>query len=318
MVTFGYKLCSEEHMPRELVRFARVAEERGFNFAMISDHFHPWVDAQGQSPFAWSVLGAIAATTTTLQLGTGVTCPTIRFHPALAARAAATIAELAPGRFSLGLGTGENLNEHIFGDAWPGISTRRSMLREAIQVIRALWSGDWVDHDGEHYRVDRARLYSSPEQPPPILIAASGQRAAEMAGEIGNGLIGLAPDRDVIETFERAGEGEKPKYAEITVCWGEDEQASRQMAATRWPNAGIPGELSAELPLPRHFEQAARALTAEQLTEKIPCGPDVDAHVDAIKAYVDAGYDHIWFHQIGPAQEEFLAAYAEQVLPKVV
>ena len=317
MVKFGYKLCSEEHTPRELVRFGRAAEERGFAFAMISDHFHPWVDAQGQSPFAWSVLGALAEATTSLELGTGVTCPTVRFHPALVAQASATIAELAPGRFSLGLGTGENLNEHIFGDAWPGVATRRSMLREAVEVIRTLWSGDWVDHRGEHFRVERARLYTAPEEPPPILIAASGQRAAEMAGEIGNGLIGLAPDHELVTAFDGAGGTGQPRYAEITVCWGEDERAARETAATRWPNAGIPGELSAELPLPRHFEQAAGALTVDQLTEKIPCGPNVETHVETIKAYIDAGFDHIWFHQIGPAQEEFLTAYAEDVLPKV-
>jgi coenzyme F420-dependent glucose-6-phosphate dehydrogenase len=317
MVRFGYKLCSEEHTPLELVRFGRAAEGRGFAFAMISDHFQPLGRRAGGKPVRVERPRRARRSHDELGARNRSDLPHRAFHPALVAQASATIAELAPGRFSLGLGTGENLNEHIFGDAWPGVATRRSMLREAVEVIRTMWSGDWVDHRGEYFRVERARLYTAPEEPPPILIAASGQRAAEMAGEIGNGLIGLAPNHELVTAFDGAGGTGQPRYAEITVCWGEDERAARETAATRWPNAGIPGELSAELPLPRHFEQAAGALTVDQLTEKIPCGPNVETHVETIKAYIDAGFDHIWFHQIGPAQEEFLTAYAEDVLPKV-
>ncbi len=248
MAEFGYKLCSEEHPPSELVRLGREAESHGYSFAMISDHFHPWVDAQGESSFVWSVLGALSSATKELRLGTGVTCPTTRIHPALVAQAAATIDAMAPGRFSLGLGTGENLNEHIFGDAWPGISVRREKLREAVEVIRRLWSGKWVDHRGQHFRLDDARLYTTSERPPPILIASSGDRSAEMAAEIGDGIIGLAPNPTLLETFDEAGGRGRPRYAEVTVCWGDDEADSRETVAERWPNAGIPGEFERRAP----------------------------------------------------------------------
>ena len=190
------------------------------------------------------------------------------------------------------------------------------MLREAVEVIRTLWSGDWVDHRGEHFRVERARLYTAPEEPPPILIAASGQRAAEMAGEIGNGLIGLAPDHELVTAFDGAGGTGQPRYAEITVCWGEDERAAldggHAVAQRRHP-----GRAQRRAPAATTLRAGGGCPTVDQLTEKIPCGPNVETHVETIKAYIDAGFDHIWFHQIGPAQEEFLTAYAEDILPKV-
>jgi coenzyme F420-dependent glucose-6-phosphate dehydrogenase len=315
MTEFGYKLSSEEHSPADLVRYAQRAEEAGFTFAMLSDHFHPWIDRQGQSPFAWTVLGAVAQATERLQLGTGVTCPTVRVHPAIIAQAAATTAALAPGRFLLGLGTGENLNEHIVGGPWPSAAIRREMLSEAVEIIRRLWEGSVVDHRGRHFRVDQARLYTVPDEPPPIAIAASGTVAATMAGQIGDGLIGLAPDRELLEAFDEAGGDGKPRYAEISVCWADDEATARRTALEWWPNAGIEGELPAELPLPRHFEQAARSVTEEALAKKVVCGPDPERHLEMARTYVDAGYDHVWFHQIGPDQDGFFDVYERDVLP---
>lgn len=317
MAEFGYKLSSEEHAPLDLVRYARRAEQAGFTFAMISDHFHPWIDRQGQSPFVWGVLGAVAQATERLRLGTGVTCPTVRIHPAIVAQAAATAAALAPGRFVLGLGTGENLNEHIVGGAWPSASIRREMLVEAIEIIRGLWEGSVFDHRGRHYQVEQARLYTLPDEPPPIVIAASGQAAATMAGEVGDGLIGLAPDRELLGAFDRAGGVGRPRYAEITVCWAKDEQEARRTALEWWPNAGIEGELPAELPLPRHFEQAAGSVTEEALAEKVVCGPDPERHLEMARTYLDAGYDHVWFHQVGPDQDGFIDVYERDVLPEL-
>jgi coenzyme F420-dependent glucose-6-phosphate dehydrogenase len=317
MTEIGYKLCSEEHPPADLVRFAVRAEEAGFGFAMISDHFHPWVDAQGHSPFAWSVIGAVAQATARLRLGTGVTCPTIRLHPAIVAHAAATSAALMPGRFMLGLGTGENLNEHVLGDRWPAAEERLAMLEEAVEVIRSLWEGGWKSHLGRHYTLEGARLYSLPDRPPPILIAASGDAAAEIAGRIGDGLISTSPEEEVVQAFEAAGGAEMPKYGEVSVCWAEDEDDARRTALAHWPTAAIEGELLVELPLPRHFEQAASMVDEDAVDEKVVCGPDAERHLDAIRKYAAAGYDHVWIHQIGPDQEGFFHFYQREVLPKV-
>ncbi|MGH2928684.1 MAG: TIGR03557 family F420-dependent LLM class oxidoreductase, partial [Solirubrobacteraceae bacterium] len=228
MPRFGYSLSSEEHPAQALVDQAAAAERAGFEFAGISDHYHPWVDAQGQSPFVWSVLGAIAQRTERLLLLTGVTCPTVRIHPAIVAQAAATTATLLPGRFWLGVGTGENLNEHILGDRWPPTSVRREMLEEAVDVIRQLFTGRQVEHRGRHYTVENARVYSLPEQPPPILVAGAGPKSAELAGRIGDGYVGVAPKGELVEQFEQAGGQGKPKVGQLHVCWSEDpKRASR-------------------------------------------------------------------------------------------
>src|ERR671924_1237017 len=219
MAAIGYKLSSEEFGARELVRLARAAEEHGFSFAVISDHFHPWTDSQGQSPFVWSVLGGIAAATERLRVGTGVTCPLVRVHPAIVAQAAATTAAMMPGRFLLGVGTGENLNEHVLGDRWPATDERREMLAEAVEVIRLLWEGGQQSHRGPHYTVENARVYTLPDEPPPIVIAASGEEAVKLAGEIGDGLVSLAPEGEMLETFDKAGGAGKPRYGQVEVCW---------------------------------------------------------------------------------------------------
>jgi coenzyme F420-dependent glucose-6-phosphate dehydrogenase len=317
MLELGFKLSAEEHPAPDLVRYARLGEEAGFTFAALSDHFHPWTSRQGQSPFAWAVLGGVAEATERLRVGTAVTCPTIRTHPAVVAHAAATVATMLPGRFFLGLGTGENLNEHVLGDRWPTPETRREMLDEAVQVIRGLWRGELFDHHGRFYTVEGARLYSRPDEPPPILIAGSGTVAAELAGRIGDGFIGVAPDRELLQAFERGGGAGKPKYAEIDVCWAPGEAEARQTALEIWPNTSIPGELAAELPLPRHFEQAAKMVSQDDVGEKVVCGPDAERHLARIREYAQAGYDHVWIHQVGPDQEGFFEFYGQEVLPKI-
>lgn len=317
MAQIGYTLTSEEHGPRDLVRYARLAEEAGFPYALISDHFHPWTDRQGQSPFVWSVIGGVAEATERLCLGTGVTCPTVRMHPAIVAQAAATCAVLMPGRFFLGVGTGENLNEHILGDHWPSAAVRREMLEEAVAVIRELWRGGLVEHRGRHYTVENARLYTLPDEPPPVMVAASGPEAAELAGRIGDGFIGVAPQSELIEAFESAGGAGKPRYGQVTVCWGEDEAQARRTAHEWWPNIAIPGELSQVLPQPAHFEQAAENVSEDDVAELIACGPDPGRHIEFIQRFADAGYDHVFVHQVGPEQEGFLRFYAREVLPRL-
>jgi G6PDH family F420-dependent oxidoreductase len=317
MVRLGYALSSEEHRPSDLVRHARIAEEAGFSFALISDHFHPWIDAQGQSPFVWSVIGGIAEATTTLELGTGVTCPTVRIHPAIIAQAAATAGAMMDGRFFLGVGTGENLNEHILGDRWPDWDVRARMLTEAVDVIRTLWRGEVTSFDGAFYTVENARIYTLPEHPVPIHVAASGPRAARLAGEIGDGFIGTSPEKELLTAFDQGRKGAKrPRYGQLTVCWGANEKRARRQARELWPTAAIPGEAGQELPNPAHFEQLAKIVTDEMIGEQVVCGPDPDRHAEAIQAYVDAGYDHVYVHQIGPDQEGFIEAYARDVLPR--
>src|SRR5688500_17448288 len=212
MPEIGYALSSEEHSPTDLVRHARLAEEAGFTFALISDHYHPWIDRQGHSPFVWGVIGGISQQTERLVLGTGVTCPTICIHPAIIAHAAATAAAMMPGRFFLGVGSGENLNEHILGDQWPPVDVRLEMLEEAIEVIRLLWEGGLQSHYGEHFVVENARLYTLPDEPPPIHVAASGEKAAELAGRVGDGLIATSPEEATLKAFRAGGGDGKPIY----------------------------------------------------------------------------------------------------------
>jgi coenzyme F420-dependent glucose-6-phosphate dehydrogenase len=310
----GYALSSEEHAPTDLVRYAVLAEERGFPYALISDHFHPWTDRQGQSAFVWAVIGAIAEATERLRLGTGVTCPLMRTHPAVIAHASATAAALMPGRFFLGVGTGENLNEHILGERWPEGSVRLDMLSEAIEVIRLLWQGGYQSHHGCHYTVEGAQLYTLPDEPPPIMVAADKPNAAELAGAAGDGLIGISPDDELLSEFEAAGGGGKPRYGQVTVCWAEDEAAARKTALEWWPNAALPGDLPQELALPRHFEQAAGLVSEDDVAETVVCGPDPEAHKAMIEKYADAGYDHVYIHQVGPDQDGFLDFYSREIL----
>ncbi|MFN2590967.1 MAG: TIGR03557 family F420-dependent LLM class oxidoreductase [Actinomycetota bacterium] len=316
MTEFGYTLSSEEFGPTDLVRNAGRAEEAGFTFALISDHFHPWVDQQGQSPFVWATLGGIAEATDRLRVGTGVTCPLIRTHPAIVAHAAATVADMMPGRFFLGLGTGENLNEHVTGSRWPAIDERLDMLEEAIEVIRALWKGELTTHRGRHYTVEQARIYTLPSDLPPIYVAAKGKRAATIAAETGDGLIAVGPHQDAAATYRDAG-GDGPRYCQLHHCWADDEAEARRTARKWWPNAGIGGELSVELPLPRHYEQASETVTEDDVAKSVSCGPDPEVHLKPIRQAIRAGFDHVYLHQIGPDQEGFLRFFEEKLRPKL-
>jgi coenzyme F420-dependent glucose-6-phosphate dehydrogenase len=312
---FGVKLCAEERTASELITDAARAEQAGFDFAAISDHFHPWVDAQGESPFVWGVLGGVAAVTDDLEVGTAVTCPTVRMHPAIVAQAAATAAALLEGRFFLGVGTGEWLNEHVTGARWPRPGERREMLREAVEVIRELWSGELVDHAGAHYRVEGARLYSLPESPPPIMVAAGGPKAARMAAEIGDGMIGTSPNGELVGAFrEGAGAGARA-YAEIGVCWSLDPDEGLRTAVERWPNAGLPGSLSTELAMPAHFEDASSLVGADELRVSVVVGSDVEPYLEQAQRYAEAGYDGVWFHQIGTDQDGFCGFAEKELLP---
>jgi coenzyme F420-dependent glucose-6-phosphate dehydrogenase len=313
----GYALSSEEHGPNALIRNAKAAEEAGFTFALISDHYHPWVDAQGQSPFVWSVIGGIAQATERLRLGTGVTCPTIRLHPAIIAQAAATSAVMMEGRFFLGVGTGEELNEHILGDRWPSPPVRLEMLEEAIDVMRLLWQGGYQSHTGEHYTVEQARIYTLPDEPPPIAVAAAQPKAAQLAGRLGDAFVGVAPEAELVQEFEQAGGKGKPRYGQITVCYAKTEEEARKTAFEVWPNAGLEGPLSQELAIPEHYEAAAKLLSEDDVAKTVICGPDPERHLETIRGYEQAGYDHVYVHQVGPDQESFLRFYAEEILQKV-
>jgi coenzyme F420-dependent glucose-6-phosphate dehydrogenase len=310
----GYALSSEEHLPNDLVRYGRTAEKSGFSLALISDHYHPWTDRQGQSPFVWSVIGGIAQATTRLRLGTGVTCPTIRIHPAIIAQAAATSAAMMPGRFFLGVGSGENLNEHILGDRWPFPDERLEMLEEAIEVVRLLWQGGYQTHRGRHHRVEKARIYTLPDELPPIAVAAAGPVAAELAGRAGDALISVSSDEELVSTYRGAG-GDGPRYGQVTVCWAESEEQAVKTAHEWWPNVAVPH--SQELALPSDFEEGAQNVDPEDVAEQIACGPDPGRHLELIRKFDAAGFDHVYVHQVGPDQDGFFRFYREEIFPRL-
>lgn len=315
-IQYGMTLSSEEHAPTRLVELGVLAEEHGFDFVSISDHFHPWTDTQGHSPFVWSVLGALAARTTSIEVGVGVTCPTVRIHPAILAQATATTALLFEGRFVWGVGSGEALNEHILGDRWPRADVRLSMLEEAVALIRELWTGEQINHDGEHYEVENARIYDTPDPAPPIVVSAFGPKAAELAARTGDGLWISGAAADTVDTWRTAG-GTGPVYAQLTMCWAEDRAEAIETAHRIWPNTEVPGQLSQDLPTPAHFEQASSKVTPEQIADAVACGPDPEPVLSSIEEMVAAGVDHVYLHQIGPDQEGFLSFWDEELAPHV-
>jgi len=316
VTTFGYWLSSEEHPPLDLVRNAVRAEEEEFELAMISDHFHPWSDRQGHSGFVWSVLGAIGASTERLRVGTGVTCPLIRTHPAIVAHAAATCGALMPGRFFLGLGTGENLNEHVFGDRWPAPDERLELLEEAIAVIRLLWQGGEQTHRGKHYTVDHARLYTLPDEPIPIAVAAAKPLAAELAGRVGDALVNVDPDPAIVEGYREAG-GEGPCYGQVKLCWAESEKAAKQTVFELWRHSGLEGTLNQELPRPSDFDAVAESVTLEMATAGVPCGPDPEPVLALVREWEEAGFDQICLHQVGADQGGFFGFWNRELRPKL-
>ncbi len=317
MAQLGYALSSEEHTSNDLVRNAARAEEVGFSFAMISDHYHPWVSAQGHSPFVWSVIGGIAQVTQKLELGTGVTAPIMRIHPAIIAQAVATAGSMMEGRFFLGVGTGENLNEHVLGDRWPPHDIRLSMLEEAVEVMRLLWSGETESFWGEYYTVEDARVFDVPDPAPRIMVAAAGPITAEAAGLFGDGFISTSPKAELVKEFQNAGGSGKPCYGQVTVCWAASEEEAKRTVHKIWPNAGLTGELSQELRTIAHFEQAAELVTEETATKKMPVGPNPEKYWQAIQEYFDAGFDHVYLHQIGPDQEGFFRFAEQELLPRM-
>jgi G6PDH family F420-dependent oxidoreductase len=316
MANYGYKLMSEEHGPLELVRNASRAEEAGFDFVAISDHFHPWLSSQGHSPAAWTVLGAIAARTQRVGLVTAVTCPTIRYHPATVAQSAATLAVLSQGRFTLGLGAGENLNEHVVDQGWPHPAERQDMLFEAVDVIRTLWQGREVSHDGAFFSVDRAKLWDVPSKPPLIAVAAGGPRAARKTGEKGLGLFATEPKRELVQGWSEGG-GQGPRYAEVGLCWGRDEAKARAVAHERSRFSLLGWKVMAELPAPESFEAAASYVRDEDVAQKVPCGPDPERHIAAVRKYVEAGFDHVVLHNVGPDQEGFIGFWQKELAPRL-
>jgi G6PDH family F420-dependent oxidoreductase len=312
----GYFLSCEEWGPSDLLGQAKRAQEAGFHALWISDHFHPWNDTQGHSPFVWSVIGGIAATVPGMPVTTAVTCPTVRTHPAVIAHAAATSAVMLGGNFSLGLGTGEALNEHILGDPWPEAAERREMLEEAIEIIRLLWQGGAKSHRGRHYRVQHARIYDLPDTPPKIIVSGFGPKAVDMAARIGDGFCTVEPDADSVSQFRSAARDGAVVQGGIKVCFGPDEAECKRTVHRLWPNEALPGELAQILPTPEHFEQASQIVTEELATENAPCGPDIDKHVEAIQAYADAGFDELFVNQIGPGQDAFFDAYRTEIVPR--
>ncbi len=313
---WGLTLSSEEWGPRHLAQAAVRAEGAGFDFCSISDHFHPWVEAQGHSPFVWAVLGAIAASTDRLEVVTGVTCPIVRLHPVVVAHAAATTSLLFGERFSLGLGSGEALNEHIVGHRWPPPEVRLDMLAEAIEVIREMWTGETVDWKGEFFKVENARLFDPPARAVPVIVSGFGPASAELAGKVGDGLFSHGPTSEFIDSYRSAG-GSGPRYAEINVCYGPDENSCKKTVQHVWPNGAIPGQLAQDLPTWTHFEQVAQLVSIEDAADGVPCGPDVDAIVELAGRYVDAGYDHLYFHQIGPEQDEFFDVWQANLAARI-
>jgi G6PDH family F420-dependent oxidoreductase len=314
MTRYGYFLSSEENTPGELVRQAKLADEAGFDALWISDHFHPWLDEQGQSGHVWTMIGAISQVTN-LPITTAVTCPLIRQHPAVVAQAAATAAMLTGGSFALGVGTGEALNEHIVGQHWPSAEVRLEMLAEAVEVIRELFTGRLVTHAGTHYQVETARLYSIPDEPPPILMSGFGENAIKLAAQIADGYMCVQPNADFVRLYRESGGGDRIVQGGLKVCWGPDAAKARQVMHRLWPTDQVPGEAAQLLPLPRHFGQLAQLVSPDMITA--PCGPDLDEHLKGISAYADAGFDEVFIGQVGSDHEGFFEFYAQDVLPRL-
>jgi G6PDH family F420-dependent oxidoreductase len=301
----GYKLFAEAFGPQEIIRQAVRAEQAGFDFVEMSDHFHPWLDVQGHSSFTWTVLGAVAARTQTVGLATGVTCPTMRYHPAIIAQAAATLGIVSEGRFTLGVGSGERLNEHVVGQGFPSVRGRHERLREALEIIRLLWSGGYHSYDGKHLQLDHARVFDLPETPPPIVAAAGGPASAKIAAELGDGLFGTEPKPEIVARYRQSGGG-GPRYAEVPLAWATDEKQAVAAALTRSRWAVTGWKVMAELPNPANFDAATRWVDEDDIRRLFAVGPDPAAHVQAAQPYVDAGFDRLVLLNVGPDPDGFI------------
>ena len=318
MTNWGYTLMTEQSGPRELVRYAVAAEEQGFDFEVSSDHFSPWLTSQGHAPYAWTVLGAVAQATERVELMTYVTCPTIRYHPAVVAQKAATMQLLSDGRFILGLGAGENLNEHVVGAGWPAVDARQDALVEAIEIIRRLHTGELVTYDGEYFRVDSARIWDVPEDGVPIGVAASGDKSVERFAPLADHLIQVEPDADVVTSWNETHDGGSRVIGQIPICWDPDKDAAIAKAHDqfRWFAGGW--SVNADLPTPAGFAAASKFVRPEDVAEAIACGPDLDELAESVRPFLEAGFTDLAFVQVGDeGQDRFLAEAAGPLLEKV-
>jgi G6PDH family F420-dependent oxidoreductase len=309
----GYFLSSEEYTPAQLIEQAKLAEQAGFQGLWISDHYHPWNDNQGQSPLVWSTIGALSQVCR-LPITTAVTCPIMRIHPAVIAQAAATSAVLTEGRFVLGVGSGEALNEHILGDRWPTAGERLEMLEEAVQVMRELWDGGVVNHFGKYFTVEQAQVYTRPDEPPKVYMSAFGPKALDLAAKIADGFISTKPDGEHVETFRKNGGGDKPAQGGFKACYAPTEDEAVDIAHRLWATSGVPGELSQTLPTPKHFEQAAQLVTKEMSAKAAACGPDPAKQRNMLDKYEQAGFDEVYVANIGPNYRELIDLYARELL----
>ncbi|MEU3413280.1 MULTISPECIES: LLM class F420-dependent oxidoreductase [unclassified Streptomyces] len=316
MVQIGYTMMTEQAGPRDLVNHVVGAEEVGFDFSVISDHYFPWLRAQGHASYAWSVLGAAAQATSRIPLMTYVTCPILRYHPAVVAQKAATVQLLSEGRFRLGLGAGENLNEHVVGGGWPPVDVRHEMLEEAMEIIRALFEGGHVTHHGQHYDVESARLWDLPDQAPPIGLAVSGEQSCQLAGHLADLVIATEPKAGLLEAFDRHGGQGKPRVGQLPVSYDPDRDTAVKRAHSQFRWFGLGWKVNAELPHPDAFEAATQFVTEDDVASAIPCGDDPDAFVEAVRPYVEAGFGEVALVQIGgDAQREFLDWSSKTLLP---
>ncbi len=318
MVEIGYKLFTENHGSHDLVNYARMAEDAGFDYVDISDHYLPWISKRGKSPFAWCVIGGLSQATESIRVHTGVTCPIVRYHPALVAQMAATAAVMLPDRFELGVGTGENLNEHVVGDSFPtSVDVRLDMLREAVEIIRSLWNGEMQDYVGNYYTVINAQIFELPDTPPPIDVSAEGSKAAKVAGAIGDGLVHFEQKpEEVIQTFRSSGGEGKPCRLEFGVCYAQDESQAKKTAYEWFPIVANKGEINWLLPTPTDFEQLQQMVTPDDVAKKLVIGPDREKYVEKIRRAVQMGYDQVTLHQAGPDQEGFIRFAEEELLPE--
>jgi len=317
MVRFGYKLMTEEHGPSALLENTRRAEAAGFDFVSISDHFHPWLESQGHSPFAWSVLGAIAATTSRIGITTGLTCPILRYHPAVIAQAAATIAVMSGGRFSLAIGAGERLNEHVTGARWPSIPERHEMLEEAIDIFRALWSGGVHTLRGRHFTIDHARLYDLPDRPIPLTVGVSGEHSVALAARKADGIMATEAEPKLVQAYLAKAAKPGPRYAEVTLAYADSEPAALQVLHERMRFGAFGWSVLSELPNVEGFEAASQFVRPEDLKDAAGLGPDPESHLRAIGKYVDAGFDHIVLLGVGDQQAKFIDFFQGELRPRL-
>lgn len=313
----GLKLMSEIRGPQELVHHAELAEEAGLGFVGISDHYLPWLEDQGHSPFAWSVLGAVAHATERVEIVTMVTCPIVRYHPVLVAQMAATTAVLSDGRFRLGLGAGEELNEHVYGGYWPAPDERHDMLEEAIEVLRLLWTGDRVVERGRWFDVDRARLYDLPDEEVPVLLAVSGEDSVELAAELADGLIATDPDATLVEGWAEQGGDPSQTWTELPCGWAPTEEEGAQVLHDRFRFSALGWPVMSEVPDERNFAQLTEDVTPSQLAEELPCGPDPERYAAAIREFADAGFEHLAAVPVGDDVAGFVEFLTDEVRPRL-